>query len=159
MFNIKDQIQALRSTIISLTLLIAITVLGVIWISFGMYFCLANFLEPAWAAVVCGLICFIPIIVFSLVKTFGSTQRQPAASTAEPEFASMATIVDSLAGHSPFLVAAVGLVAGFLVNRFPSVLRVFLEFLSAYSDDVKARRAGESGTRGENFTDKNVSEH
>lgn len=154
MFNFSDRFQELRSTIIGLVLLLASIVMGVVWIGIGLSRWLSACLGDIWGPIVLGLICFVPVIMFALMKAFGrSTPKLPANNTAtaygEPAAAQMAGLFEKLSGHSPFLGVAAAVVAGFVINRFPSIVPLLVQLASAYVDDVKMRAARAAGHAGD----------
>jgi len=144
MFNFNDHLQELRSAIIGLVLLSAATIIGFVWISIGVYYWLSSRLGLVWGPIVLGLIYFLPIVIFALIKAF---IRQPApAISSRNEHADIAAlnatkIVENLSGRSPFVVASAAILAGFLATRFPALLSIFMQILTVYAEDVKSRAA------------------
>ncbi|GGY64841.1 hypothetical protein GCM10011613_05810 [Cellvibrio zantedeschiae] len=142
MFNFTDRLQELRSSIIGLVLLLAATIIGFVWISVGINQWLSTNLGVVWGPIVLGLIYFLPIIIFALVKAF---VRQPEPKLpAHNEAADMATanftkVLENLSGRSPAVVAIAAIFAGFLATRFPSLLSVFMQMLTVYAEEVKMR--------------------
>jgi hypothetical protein len=144
MFNLSSQLQELRSTLVGLVLLLAATIIGFVWLGIGLYHWLNASLGPAWGALVLGLIYFIPLILYALSKTFVSAPALPATLSSEPLEVStlkLAKLFESLSGRSPFLTASAVLVAVFLANRFPGLLRLLLQVLSAYIEDASFKSA------------------
>ena len=64
MFNFSNQIDALKSFIIGLTLILACTILGIIWISIGLYQLVAKTIGPMWGPIVLGALFLLPIAVY-----------------------------------------------------------------------------------------------
>jgi hypothetical protein len=143
MFNFSAQLQDLRTTIIGLALLLAATILGFVWISIGIYAALLQWLGAIWAPFLLGALCFIPIIIYALVKTFirpAAPQPVPSAfDSLDPRVHNIANLFNSLSDSSPFVVAIAAVIAGFLASRFPSLLAIFTQVLEAYIQDSKAK--------------------
>ncbi len=144
MFNFSDHLQELRALIIGLVLLLATTILGLVWISIGLYHCLTGYLGSTWGPIVLGLIFFVPMLIFAVVKAFsGNTQHSQQQATlngyADVSALNITKVIESLSGHSPFFVAAVAIIAGVLAARFPALLTMFMQILTAYAEEVKAR--------------------
>jgi len=155
MFNFSDRFQELRSTIIGVVLLLASIIIGIIWIGIGLSHWLTDCFGAVWGPIVLGLIFFVPVVVFALVKAFGRTPPAPVNSNYEHADVAAMTIskmFEGLSGHSPVVSVTAAVVVGFLASRFPAVLPAFAQILSAYTEDVKARaaraaeRANSSGT-------------
>ncbi len=141
MLNLSDHLQELRASIIGLVMLLATTIIGVVWISVGAYHGLVSYLGDTWAPVILGLVCCVPIIVFAFVKAFSrnaSPARQDVVSR-DVVPATIAKVMESFSGHSPFLVTSIAIIAGVLAARFPSMLTIFMQVLSAYAEEIKAR--------------------
>jgi len=144
MFNFNDRLQELRSTIIGLVLLAAATIIGFVWISVGLYHWLSICLGSVWGPIVLGLIYFLPIIIFAIIKTFirPSTPPLPMLSdNTDTAAANLTKVFESLSGRSPFVMASAAVMAGFLATRFPAFLSVFMQILTVYTDDVAKRAA------------------
>jgi len=156
MFNFNGHLQELRSTMLSLMLLFSATLIGVVWVSVGLYHWLANCLGAVWGPILLGALFFLPIIIFALVNLFQSPpQSQPSAglSVADMSVVNMSNIFESLSGRSPFLVAAAAIIAGFLASRFPALLSVFSQIVAAYAEDVKSRTAKDATEHSHGGTD------
>lgn len=142
MFNFSDHLQELRSTIVGLVLILAATIIGFVWISIGIYSWLSASLGSVWGPIVLGLIYFLPIVIFALIKAF-VRQPAPAASTrnesADAAALNVAKVLENLSGRSPVLMASAAILAGFLATRFPALLSVFMQVLAVYAEDVKTR--------------------
>jgi glucan phosphoethanolaminetransferase (alkaline phosphatase superfamily) len=147
MFNFSNQVQELRSAIIGLVMLLATTLLGIVWITIGVHAALLQWLGSIWAPIVLGALCFLPIIIFALIKTFSHASQMPSNATAfdalDPRVRSLSSVLSGLSQKSPFVVAVAAAVAGFLASRFPSLLLLFTQVLDAYLKDTNAK--SESG--------------
>ena len=151
MFNINDHLQELRVAIIGLVLMLSSLIIGVVWMSVGFYHGLEQWLGAVWGPIVLGCIFFLPIIIYSLVNTFGQSKMaaapmSPSHRPNEDVLSNMASVFEHLKGHSPALVATVAIIAGFLAARFPALLAVFTQVLTAYLEEVK-REAASSGAK------------
>ncbi|MES2826031.1 MAG: hypothetical protein V4732_20695 [Pseudomonadota bacterium] len=153
MFNFSDQLQELRSLIIGLVLLLATTIIGLIWISVGFYHGLSIYLGPTWGPIVLGVIFFVPMLIFTFVKAF-SRNPQPSQQLIVPntDMAALnfSKVIESLSGQSPFFVASIAIIGGVLATRFPALLSVFMQVLTAYSEDSKARSTKNAAPSQEN---------
>jgi hypothetical protein len=143
MFNFNDHLQELRSTIVGLVLLLAATIIGFVWISIGLYHWLSLCLGAVWGPIVLGLLYFLPLVIFAFVKAFfrQPAVTQPLNDPANTAVLNISRVFERLSGRSPFFVATAVIIAGFLATRFPSLLAVFTQILTAYADDVKSREA------------------
>lgn len=144
MFNISEHLQELRSSIIAISLLLATTILGLVWISIGVSSLLINWVGPLWGPVLLGGIFLLPILCYALAKIFVREPQKIQSlfshhNTVEDSMVNMGKIIGSLSGQSPLLVTLVAVVAGFLATRFPAVLSVFTQLVAAYAEDVKVR--------------------
>lgn len=141
MFNFSDHLQELRSTLIGSVLILAATVIGFVWISIGLYFWLSTLLGAIWGPIVLGLIFFLPIIIFALVKVLRPpiTAAPPRQENADIAALNVAKVFENLSGRSPLWVASAAVLAGFLATRFPALLSVFMQLLAVYADDIKTR--------------------
>lgn len=143
MFNINSQLRELRSSLMGTGLLAVTAMIGLVWISIGLYAWLSSMLGAVWGPIVLGLVFFIPVIVFALVRTFGGgrADQQPASYAADSQAIAIAKLAESMPGSSPFWVAVVAIVGGVLAARFPGLLGMVMQLLTAYSEDMKARAA------------------
>lgn len=145
MFNFSDKFQDLRSAIIGMVLLLASIIMGIVWIGIGLNHWLTDCLGVVWGPIVLGLIFFLPVVIFALVKAFGRsnipTPVAPNNEYTDAAAVSISKMFEGLSGHSPFLSVTVAVVVGFVASRFPSVLPAFAQILSAYAEDAKARAA------------------
>jgi hypothetical protein len=141
-FNINNQLRELRSSLMGIGLVLAMAIIGLVWVSVGLNAWLSSALGAVWGPIVAGLIFFIPIIVFALVRTFGGGQPiQRAAPYGDDPAIAMTKLAESMPGSSPFWVAVIAIVGGVLSARFPGILGLILQLLSAYNEDLKNRAA------------------
>lgn len=144
MFNFNDHLQGLRSTIIGLVLLLAATVIGFVWVSIGLYHWLTLCIGSVWGPIVLGLIYFLPIVIFAFMKAFSHPtipEPTPANERLDNSMLQMSGIIENLSGRSPFFVVSAAIIAGFLATRFPALLSVFTQLLTARAEDVKTKAA------------------
>jgi hypothetical protein len=154
MFNFSDHLQELRSLIIGLALLLATTIIGLIWISIGFYHSLSIYLGSTWGPIVLGLIFFVPMLIFTFVKAFSRNtlqSRQQVDSHTDMAALNFSKVINSLSGQPPFFVASVAIVGGVLATRFPALLSVFIQVLTAYAEDVKTRSMKNAASSKENI--------
>ncbi|RYY75033.1 MAG: hypothetical protein EOO52_12035 [Gammaproteobacteria bacterium] len=87
-----------------------------------------------------GLIYFIPIIVFALSKAFARppTQSQPHREQ-DLTLQAFSKTFENLSNRSPLVIISAAAIAGFLATRFPSLLGLFNQLLTTYSEEVKTR--------------------
>ena len=146
MFNFSSQLQNLRSSIIGIVLIVAMAVIGLTWISIGIHSYFTSLVGPVWGPIVLGGLFFLPIVIFALVRSMDKNDaRAQTPSYANPfndaVGLNIPKLIESLSGHSPFFVTVVAITAGFLATRFPALLVVFSQVITAYADDYKIRTA------------------
>ena len=148
MFNFSRQLKELRSSIIGLVLLLATAIIGLIWMSIGLYSALTSWIGPVWAPLALGGICLLPLLIFGLIKAFRphedderSIHAAYNSAYADSSVASISRIIESLSGTSPFLATAAAILAGFLATRFPALLTIFAQIIQAYAEDAQRRAA------------------
>jgi hypothetical protein len=149
MFNFSRQLKELRSSIIGLVLLVATAIIGLIWLSIGLYSALSAWIGPVWAPLALGAICFLPLGIFGIVRLFAAKDQDDERTVqaaynsayADSSILSISRIIESLSGKSPFLAAAAAIIAGFLATRFPALLSIFAQIVQAYAEDHQRRAA------------------
>lgn len=154
MFNFSRQLKELRSSIIGLVLLVATAIIGLIWLSIGLYSALSAWIGPIWAPLALGVLCFVPLGIFAIIRIFAAREEDEERAVqaaynsayADSSVASISRIVESLSGRSPFLATAAAIIAGILATRFPALLSIFTQIVQAYADDAQ-RRANEKAAR------------
>lgn len=145
MFNFSNQIDALKSFIIGLTLILACTILGIIWISIGLYQLVAKTIGPMWGPVVLGLLFLLPIAVYFINRALPHNKDKRRKSAMEEAFAnstvgSMSRMIDSLSATSPVLAAVAAVVAGFMATRFPQFLPLVAQVVVAVNEEMQGRK-------------------
>jgi hypothetical protein len=145
MLNINSQLQEIRSSIIWIVLIVVTALIGLTWISVGINSYLTSLLGPVWGPIALGGICFIPIIIFALIKSSNKKEeppQQPAyGNPYDPLALNIPKMIESLHGQPPIFVTIVTIISAFLATRFPSLLTIFTQIVIAYTDDLKARVA------------------
>ena len=145
MFNFLPPLKELRSAIISLGLVLATAIIGIIWLSIGFYNGLVALIGPLWGPFALGGICFIPLIGF-MIHQAKTPKPQPQA-TAQPFMAGdsavsqIARIIETVSERSVLLGAVAATLAGFLATRFPMMLSLFAQIVTAYAEDMKRHDA------------------
>lgn len=145
MFNVSDKIESFKSSIIGVVLVLACTILGLIWISIGVYSFFVAKLDPVRGPLLLGALLFLPIVVYGLVKLFtnqdkrSKQQRMFDEAFAGSSVGSISRMIETMSGHSPLLAAVVAVLGGFLASRFPQFLAMFAELVSAFGDELTRR--------------------
>lgn len=141
MFNFGDHLQELRSTVVGLVLILAATIIGFVWVSVGIYFWLSAMLGNIWGPLVLGLLYFVPIIMFALSKAFArpDIKREQPLREQDLTLQAFSKTFENLSHRSPFIIIAAAAVVSVLATRFPSLLSVFNQLLSASSEMAKAQ--------------------
>ena len=150
MFDIHNRIDSIRASVIGLVLIVACTILGLIWISVGLYSFLSLKLGAVWGPVALGGVLFLPMLIWLVIQAVSprdkrsKQQRAFEAAFANSSVGSISRMIESMSAHSPFLATGVAVIGGFLASRFPQFLAMFAELVTAYGDEMvryKARRA------------------
>ncbi len=155
MFDLHQRFDSLRASLIGLVLILACTILGIIWLTIGVYAFLTLKLGPVWGPVALGGILFVPMVIFLFFQVFrrkGKSKQQMAyeAAFANSSVGSISRMVEAMSPHSPFLATAVAVAGGFLAARFPQFLSMFAEVVTALGDELvrhKARRSQAAAER------------
>lgn len=147
MFNFSDKFQEFRSNIVGVVMVLGCSIMGVVWIGIGLSRLLSTFLGEVWGPIVLGLLCFVPVVIFALAKALSRDSAPAPAKANLGEFAetaaiaNMAGLFEKLSGQSPLLGVVAAVTAAFLIKRFPGILPLFAQLLSAYVEDLKMRAA------------------
>lgn len=160
MFDLHNRIDSIRASVIGLVLIIACTILGLIWVSIGVYAFLTLKLGPVWGPVALGGVLFLPMVIWAIVQAATPKDKRSKAQRAyDNAFAassvgSISRMIESMSAHSPFLATAVAVAGGFLATRFPQFLAMFAELVTAWGDELvrhKARKAQMEAERAADF--------
>lgn len=150
MFNFSHQIDSLKATIIGLTLILATAIIGLIWLSIGLYAFAVDLVGHLWGPIVLGALCFLPLLIYIAVRLLNpkdkrsKQQRMYDAAFANTSVGSISRMIETMSAHSPFVAAIVAVVGGFVASRFPQFLQIFSELVTAYGDELarhKVRKA------------------
>ena len=146
MFNVSHKIESIKTSLIGFVLMLACTILGIIWLSVSLY----NFLTIKFGLIagpaICGAVLFLPIIAYGIIKaTHHKDKRSKKERMFDEAFAnssvgSLSRMIETMSKHSPFAAAAVAIVGGFLASRFPQFLGMFAELVEAAGDELDRRR-------------------
>ena len=153
MFNINHRIDSIKSSLIGLVLVLASTILGLIWISVGLYNFLSEKLGSLWGPVALGGLLFVPLLVYGVVKAMAprdrrsKQQRMFDEAFASSSVGSISRMIETMTPHSPFLAAGVAAVAGFVATRFPQFMSMFAELVTALGDELSRRKTQKSEDR------------
>ncbi|MFT4091211.1 MAG: hypothetical protein QM645_10795 [Asticcacaulis sp.] len=149
MFNLSEQLSDLRDSLITVALLVAAAVIGLGWASIGLFNALKMWLGPVWGPVALGAVMIVPLIIYVIIKhvTKKEKKRQQAfmnqqtqAAYAQSSVVHISRIIDALKGQSPILASVAAVVAGIMATRFPSLLVIISEAVSAWAEDRARKR-------------------
>lgn len=151
MFDLDNRLKDLRASIVGSVFMVATAIMGLVWISLGLYSFLSRELGQVWGPVVLGLICFVPMILFALVKTFARPKPVPPRHDAL-ESNLLAKLlehkaVENAGGSSPLVFAVVAVAAGFLATRFPGAVATLNQALTAYAQEMNRRASASDETQ------------
>ena len=150
MFDLHNRIESIRASVIGLVLMVACAILGIVWISVGVYAFLVLKLGPVWGPAALGGVLFLPIVIWAIVQALwpkdkrSKAQRAYDAAFAASSVGSISRMIEAMSAHSPFLATGVAVAGGFLATRFPQFLAMFAELVTAWGDELtrhKARKA------------------
>jgi len=147
MFNVSHKIESFKTSLIGFVLMLACTILGIIWLSVSLY----NYLTQQFGLIagpaICGAVLFIPIVIYGIVKAVhnkdkrSKKERMFDEAFANSSVGSLSRMIETMSKHSPFAAAAVAIIGGFLASRFPQFLGMFADLVQAAGDELDRRRA------------------
>ncbi len=146
MFDVSHKIESFKSSLIGLVLMLACTILGIIWLSVSLYNFLTIKFGPIAGPAICGAILFVPILIYGAVKLINrqdkrsKKQRMFDEAFANSSVGSLSRMIETMSRHSPFAAAAVAILGGFMATRFPQFLSMFAELVNALGDELDRRR-------------------
>jgi hypothetical protein len=140
MFNLMPNLHNLKTSIIGLVLLLASSIIGLIWLTIGLYSWLVSLVGSLWGPMLLGALCLLPLLIFILARLITKPGRAQALFSQEPTHLHITTIVDSLKSRSPALAAAAAIAAGVLATRFPNLLGVLAQLISAWVSDTQRQK-------------------
>ena len=145
MFNFSSQLENLKSSIIGLVLLLASAIIGLIWVSIGLYSLAVKLLGDLWGPLALGGIFLLPIVVYLIVKALPHNKEKRRQSLIDEAFSkstvgSISNLIDNLSGVSPVLATVAAIVAGFMATRFPQYLPMFSQIVSSLGEEFKLHK-------------------
>ena len=145
MFNFSSQIENLKSSIISLVLLLASAIIGLIWVSIGLYSLAVKLLGELWGPLALGGLFLLPIIIYLIIKAMPHNKEKRRQSLVDEAFSkstvgSISNLIDNLSGVSPVLATMAAIVAGFMATRFPQYLPMFSQIVSSLGEEFKLHK-------------------
>ena len=145
MFNFSSQIENLKSSIISLVLLLASAIIGLIWVSIGLYSLAVKLLGELWGPLALGGLFLLPIIIYLIIKAMPHNKEKRRQSLIDEAFSkstvgSISNLIDNLSGVSPVLATMAAIVAGFMATRFPQYLPMFSQIVSSLGEEFKLHK-------------------
>lgn len=149
MFNLSEQLSDLRDSLITLALVVAAAVIGLGWGSIGLFNALKIWLGPVWGPVALGAGMIVPLIIYVVVKHLTKQEKkrrqafmnqQAQAAYAQSSVVHISRIIDAFKGQSPVIASVAAVVAGILATRFPSLLSIISEAITAWAEDRARKR-------------------
>jgi len=149
MFNLSEQLSDLRDSLITVALVVAAAVIGLGWASIGLFNALKIWLGPVWGPVVLGAAMVVPLILYVIYKRLtrqakkqqqAFMNQQAQAAYAQSSVVHISRIIDALKGQSPVIASVAAVIAGLLATRFPSLLSIISEAISAWAEDRARKR-------------------
>ena len=106
MFNFSNQLESLKSSIIGLVLLLASAIIGLIWVSIGLYSLAVKLLGDLWGPLALGGIFLLPIVIYLIIKALPHNREKRRQSLIDEAFSkstvgSISNLIDSLSATSP----------------------------------------------------------
>lgn len=149
MFNFSHQIDNFKSSLIGLVLLLASAIIGLIWVSIGIYSLAVKLVGDLWGPLALGGIFLLPIVIYLVIKSLPHNKEKKRQSLIDEAFSrstvgSISNLIDNLSGVSPILATVAAIVAGFMASRFPQYLPMFSQIVSSLGEEFqlhKVRRA------------------
>lgn len=143
MFNLKPHIDYALSASLKVVLLAGLTLIGLVWLSIGLYAALSQWLGPIWGPILLGGVFFVPVVIMG-IGALVSPPKPQAQGFASQSFTDnpilgVSKVIDAMSGHSPILATLAAVAAGFLATRFPSLLSLLAQALTALSADLNRR--------------------
>jgi len=145
MFNFSNQLENLKSSLIGLVLLLASAIIGLIWVSIGLYSLAVKLLGELWGPLGLGAVFLLPIIIYIGVKALPHNKEKKRQLLIDEAFnrstvGSISNLIDNLSGVSPVLATVAAIVAGFMATRFPQYLPMFSQIVSSLGEEFKLHK-------------------
>ncbi|ESQ76602.1 hypothetical protein [Asticcacaulis sp. AC402] len=148
MFNLSQHIDALKQSLVGYVLMLAAAIIGLIWISFGIYNWATAMLGPVWGPLAIGAAFMLPVAVYLMAKAFqpddkrSKQQRMFDQAFAASPVGSLSKMIETMSVHSPFLAAVTAIIGGFVAARFPQFLSILSEFVIAGGEELTRWKTG-----------------
>lgn len=146
MFNFSNQIDSIKSSLIGYILMLASTIIGLIWVSISLYSIAVRTFGPGWGPALVGLAFLLPIGIYYLIKVATPKDKRTKqqrlldeAYAASPAGA-LSRMIDTMSSHSVFLGTITAILGGFVAARFPQYLTILAELVAAGSEELKRRK-------------------
>ena len=145
MFNFSHQIENFKSSLIGLVLMLASAIIGLIWVSIGLYSLAVKLLGELWGPLALGGLFLLPIIIYLIIKAMPHNKEKRRQSLIDEAFSkstvgSISNLIDNLSGVSPVLATVAAIVAGFMATRFPQYLPMFSQIVSSLGEEFKLHK-------------------
>lgn len=142
MFNITQHIEALKQSMIGYILMLAAAIIGLIWISVGVYSWATQLLGPTWGPIAIGGVFILPVLIYVVVKALmphdkrSKQQRMFDEAFASSPIGALSKMIETMSPHSPFLAAITAVAGGFVATRFPQFLQIMAELVGALGEEL-----------------------
>ncbi|MDI7773982.1 hypothetical protein [Asticcacaulis sp. EMRT-3] len=145
MFNFSSQIDAMKTFIIGITLILASTILGFIWISIGLFALVVHTIGPIWGPIALGGLFLLPILIYFGLRLLPQNRRKRKQSAIDEAFnnstvGSISRLIDTLSATSPVLATVAAIAAGFVATRFPQFLPMFSQIVLAFGEELQLHK-------------------
>jgi hypothetical protein len=150
MFNFSEALSELRDSMISVVLLVAAAIIGLAWMSIGLFNALSLWLGPIWGPIMLGAAMTLPLLVYVIFRlsraksqkqNLSFLKQQTHSAYEQSSVLHISRIIEGLSTTSPLMATLGAIGAGFLATRFPALLQVVSEVITAWADDVKRKRS------------------
>jgi len=141
----SKEINAFKSSVIGLVLILAAAIIGLGWIGYGLYTVFVIYVGPIWGPLLLGGLFLLPLIVFITAQALPHNVKKRRQDAYNEAFANssvgaISRMVDAMSGHSPIAATVVAVFGGFLASRFPQFLPMLAEIVSALGDELARRK-------------------
>jgi hypothetical protein len=127
MLNFTRGFEALKDSIIGVVLLLALAIIGLIWLSIGIYSWLVSLMGPVFGPLALGGLCLLPLVIYVINQSFKRPARPESLTPEAASVLHIAKIIESLSSRSPLLGTAAAIAAGFLA--------LLAQILAAWAQD------------------------
>jgi hypothetical protein len=149
MFDLKPTIDSVKSAAIRILVMGGAALIGLTWLSIGIFGFLSNLTGPNLAGLILGALFLVPTGLILLVNGHRAKQEvgsRPQAFAGQTQSHDpLVDIIESLKGRSPLVIASLSVVTGLIATRFPQFLTVFSQALKLLIEEFsKASQAAKS---------------